>query len=106
MHANVYLFWGQVEPRREPSQQQKDRAGERERAPIYSTVVQLQLRHECILNQRDSGGKVKWEQPCQQMFPRCDMESHIIRAHQQLFLDLDLSYKLLTQDIHEHMANV
>lgn len=80
MHANVYLFWGQVEPRREPSQQQKDRAGERERAPIYSTVVQLQLRHECILNQRDSGGKVKWEQPCQQMFPRCDMESHFYQS--------------------------
>lgn len=63
MHANVYLFWGQVEPRTEPSQQRK----ERERAPIYSTVVQLQLRHECILNQGDSGGKVKWEQPCQKM---------------------------------------
>lgn len=61
MHANVYLFWGQVEPRTEPSRQRRERGGGR--APIYSAVVQLQLRHECILNQHDSGGKVKWEQP-------------------------------------------
>lgn len=41
--------------------------GKREGAPIHWTVVQLQLRRECSLNHRDSGGKVKREQACQRM---------------------------------------
>lgn len=80
MHANVYSFWGQVEPRTEPSQQQRERKsregegertereGEREskreqitaRLSSYSFCCSpTQLKHERILNQHDSGGKVK-----------------------------------------------
>lgn len=61
------------------------RAREREKTPIYSTVVQLQLRHECILNRRDRGGEVKREQACQPDVSGCDTESQIIRAHQRLY---------------------
>lgn len=52
-----------------------------ERAPIHSTVVRLQLRHEGSLNQLDSGGKVKREQPCQRT-PLAALRNH--GAHQQL----------------------
>lgn len=71
MHANVYSFWGQVEPRTEPSQQQRgrkstERERDREREHITARVSSYscccsptQLKHECVLNQHDSGGKVK-----------------------------------------------
>lgn len=79
----------------------------RERAPIHSTVVQLQLRHECSLNQRDSGGKVKQELACQRM-SLAAIWNH--RAHQQLhhlFLgDWICHISSLCVDTLEHMANV
>lgn len=80
MHANVYSFWGQVEPRTEPSQQQRwrekkkkksraqrerekeGREGGRITAPVSAYSLcrgPTQLRHECVLNQHDSGGKGK-----------------------------------------------
>lgn len=73
MHANVYSFWGQVEPRTEPSRQQRgrksrerERGGESKREQITARVSSYsfccgptQLKHERILNQHDSGGKVK-----------------------------------------------
>lgn len=71
MHANVYSFWGQVEPRTEPSPSQrgkkKNKSAEREKGEHITERLRtysfccgpIHLKHECALNQHDSGEKVK-----------------------------------------------
>lgn len=108
MHANVYLFWGQVEPRTEPSRQWKEREREKENTYLFNcspiaAEAWMYSNPTWQWRQGEMGTTVPAD------VPRCDMESDYqgtSAAMSPRLRSLDLSYKRRMRDILEHMANV